>query len=295
MLKEEEMTFQIITDSTADLSTEYLESHQVKVIGLTVTVGEKSYETIGEGALTNEVLLEAIKNGESVQTSQINSGQFLELFKTYVDKGEEILYIAFSSGLSGTYQSSVIAREMLIEENPDAKITVVDSLAAASGEGFLVEEVVKLRDSGKTLSETLEVLETLIKRMTSLFVVDDLNHLARGGRIPKAVALVGTMANIKPLLDVNSEGKLQQLTKVRGKKKALNQMINDTLDNIDKDYPRIVIGYSGSDDTAKEVKESLLEKAELKAVDIRPLSPTIVAHTGEGTIAIFSVGRKDRE
>lgn len=289
------MTFQIITDSTADLSRAYLEEHQITVLGMTVTIGNESYETIGESPISNDILLNAMKNGEQVQTSQINSGQFLEVFKKFAEKGEEVLYLAFSSGLSGTYQSALIAQEMILENNPNAKITVVDTLAAASGEGFLVEEVVKLRDSGKSLSSTLEILSVLIKRMTSLIMVDDLHHLARGGRIPKAVALVGTMANIKPLLDVDSQGKLRQLTKVRGKKKAFNHMIAETLSNIDENYPRIIVGYSGAEETAREIRASLLEKGTVKEIDVRPLSPTIVTHTGEGTIAIFSIGKKERE
>lgn len=289
------MTFQIMTDSTADLSQSYLKEHHIAHLGMTVNIGDQTYETIGEKALDNSTLLEAIKKGQTVQTSQVNSGQFLEVFKKFALADEELVYLAFSSGLSGTYQSAVIAREMLLEEFPEAKITVVDTLAAASGEGFLVEEMVKLRDAGKTLDESLKVLNELIQRLESRFMVDDLNHLARGGRIPKAVALVGTMANIKPLLDVDPEGKLRQVTKVRGKKKAIHQMIEKTLTEMDSAYPHLIISYSGTDETAQEIKTQILEESPQIAVDIRPLSPTIVTHTGEGTIAIFSVAKEYRK
>lgn len=200
------MTFRIITDSTADLSEDYVQKNDIAVLGMTVTIGDESYPTVGENCLDNDRLLREIKLGKAVQTSQINSGQFTELFKNYVKKNpeQEMVYLAFSSGLSGTYQSAVIARDMVLEEHPETKITVVDTLAAASGEGFLVQEMVKLRDSGKSLPEALDVLGNLILRLNSLFMVDDLNHLARGGRIPKAVAMVGTMANIKPLLTVDT-------------------------------------------------------------------------------------------
>ncbi len=289
------MTFKIITDSTADLSSDYLAAHDISVLGMTVRIGDMTYETIGEQRLDNSLLLSEIKKGKSVQTSQINSGQFAELFKTFVEKNEELLYLAFSSGLSGTYQSAVIARDMVLEDYPAAKITVVDTLAAASGEGFLVEEVVKLRDAGQSLSEVLTILSDLILRLSSQFMVDDLNHLARGGRIPKAVALVGTMANIKPLLDVDTEGKLRQVTKARGKKKAINMMIDKTLDKIDNHYPRIIVAYSGSDETAQQIKKQIIEKGLVNDVDVRPLSPTIVTHTGDGTIAIFSIGKEKRQ
>lgn len=262
---------------------------------MTVTVGNQTYETIGEEALDNSTLLTAIKKGATVHTSQINSGQFLEVFKKYALAEEDLLYLAFSSGLSGTYQSALIAQNMILEEFPNAKITVIDTLAAASGEGFIVEEAVKLRDAGKSLTETLKVLSDIIPRLQSRFMVDDLNHLARGGRIPKAVALVGTMANIKPLLDVDPAGKLRQVTKVRGKKKAINQMLEKTLEEMDTAYPRLVISYSGTDEVAQEIKKQAMQKNGISDVDVRPLSPTIVTHTGDGTIAIFSISRQSRE
>lgn len=289
------MTFRIVTDSTADLSEDYLQKYDIAVLGMTVTIGEQTYPTIGENSLSNEHLLREIKAGKTVQTSQINSGQFSELFKKFISQNpeEEIVYLAFSSGLSGTYQSAVIAREMVLEEYPQAKITVVDTLAAASGEGFLVQEMVELRESGKSLTEALLIFEELILRLKSLFMVDDLNHLARGGRIPKAVAMVGTMANIKPLLTVDSEGKLTQLTKVRGKKKAIKSLVDMTLEEMDPDYSRVIVAYSGSEATAQEVKELFLAQ-HVDKVDIRPLSPTIVTHTGSGTLAIFSIAKKNR-
>lgn len=289
------MTFQIMTDSTSDLSQYYLKKNHIEILGMTVTVGNQTYETIGEEALDNSTLLSAIKKGATVHTSQINSGQFLEVFKKYALAEEELLYLAFSSGLSGTYQSALIAQNMILEEFPNAKITVIDTLAAASGEGFIVEETVKLRDAGKSLTETLTVLSDIIPRLQSRFMVDDLNHLARGGRIPKAVALVGTMANIKPLLDVDPAGKLRQVTKVRGKKKAINQMLEKTLEEMDTAYPRLVISYSGTDEVAQEIKKQAMQKNGISDVDVRPLSPTIVTHTGDGTIAIFSISRQSRE
>lgn len=290
------MTLKIITDSTADLDANYLSAHDITVLGMTVMIGEKAYETIGKHPLDNATLISEMRKGKVVQTSQINLGEFSEVFESFARKGTQVLYLAFSSGLSGTYQTALIAQKMVLEKNPDADITVIDTLAAASGEGLLVEEVVKLRDAGKSLNEILTILSDMIPRLSSQFMVDDLNHLARGGRIPKAVALVGTMANIKPLLDVDAQGKLRQLSKVRGKKKAVNALIEKTLENMDSKYPRLIIAYAGSSyQTAVDIKQNLLQNNRINEIDIRPLGPTIVTHSGDGTLAVFSIANKKRQ
>ncbi|MCL2681276.1 MAG: DegV family protein [Streptococcaceae bacterium] len=289
------MTFKIITDSTADLSKEFIEANNITVLGMTITVGEAVYQTIGDQAITNDTLLSEMNKGQKATTSQINSGQFQEAFQSLITDDSELVYLGFSSGLSGTLQSAIIARDMILEENANAKIYLVDTLAAASGEGLLVEEAVKYSQSGKSAKETTEYIETLSKKLNSLFMVDDLNHLAKGGRIPKAVAVVGTMANIKPLMDVDTEGKLRSNAKVRGSKKALKALMDRTLEERDSNYSRIILSYSGSDQTVNEVKKELLDKESNLDISIRPLSPTIVSHTGSGTFAIFSIAKENRK
>lgn len=287
-------TFKLITDSTADLSPEYIEAKDILELGMTITLDGVDYPTTGKDRLTNEILLEGLAKGKLATTSQINSGTFQTAFTELVKEGREVLYIAFSSGLSGTYQSANIAREMVLEDYPTAKITVVDSLAAASGEGFLVEEAVKLQEAGKSVAEIIAVIEDLKSRLQSWFMVDDLPQLARGGRISKTAATLGTLASIKPLLDVDAEGKLRAVSKVRGKKKAINNLIDSTLSELDSDYPRVIIGYSGDQEEAQKVKESFEVTGQVNEVVIRPLSPTIVTHTGSGTIAIFTIGKQAR-
>lgn len=289
------MTFKILTDSTSDLELSFTKAHEIQVLDLTVTVGNQVYTTFGEGSLKPDELLQMMQSGQSVQTSQINSGAFADTFKKYAEKSEDVLYIGFSSGLSGTFQSAVIGREMVLETFPDAKIILVDSLAAASGEGILVEQAVLLRDEGLQIDQVAMLIETLKMRVSSQFMVEDLNHLARGGRIPKAAALVGTMANIKPLLDVDAKGKLRQVSKVRGKKKAIKHLIDQTMSALDLQYPKIVIGYSGEIGTALEIKTQILENSSVQEVEIRPIGSTIVTHTGKNTLAIFSISQKVRK
>lgn len=288
------MTYKIITDSTTDLSDAYIAAHDVVMLGLTVTLDETTYQTVGLDRLTSDVLLEKMAAGAKPVTSQINVGQFSEIFKSVIQSGNDVLYLGFSSGLSGTYQSAEMAKQLVLDEIPSARITTVDTLAAASGEGYLVKETVKLRDNGASLDEVVAAMQDLIPRLRSWVMADDLYHLARGGRISKTAATVGTLVNIKPIIDVDPEGQLRQVGKIRGKKKALKTLVANTLTDFDPAYPHVMIGYSGEPDVAEEVKAELLQSDLITEVTLTPLGPTIATHTGKGTIAIFSIGRTQR-
>ncbi|MGO2925902.1 DegV family protein [Lactococcus laudensis] len=288
------MTYKIITDSTTDLSDAYIAAHDVVMLGLTVTLDETTYQTVGLDRLTSDVLLEKMAAGAKPVTSQINVGQFSEIFKSVIQSGNDVLYLGFSSGLSGTYQSAEMAKQLVLDEIPSARITTVDTLAAASGEGYLVKETVKLRDNGASLDEVVAAMQDLIPRLRSWVMADDLYHLARGGRISKTAATVGTLVNIKPIIDVGPEGQLRQVGKIRGKKKALKTLVANTLTDFDPAYPHVMIGYSGEPDVAEEVKAELLQSDLITEVTLTPLGPTIATHTGKGTIAIFSIGRTQR-
>ena len=247
------MTYKIITDSTTDLSDAYMAAHDVVMLGLTVTLDETTYQTVGLDRLTSDVLLEKMAAGAKPVTSQINVGQFSETFKSVIHSGNDVLYLGFSSGLSGTYQSAEMAKQLVLDEIPSARITTVDTLAAASGEGYLVKEAVKLRDNGASLDEVVVAMQDLIQRLRSWVMADDLYHLARGGRISKTAATVGTLVNIKPIIDVDPEGQLRQVGKIRGKKKALKTLVTNTLTDFDPAYPHVMVGYSGEPDVAEEV------------------------------------------
>ncbi len=279
------MTYKIITDSTTDLSDAYIAAHDVVMLGLTVTLDETTYQTVGLDRLTSDVLLEKMAAGAKPVTSQINVGQFSEIFKSVIQSGNDVLYLGFSSGLSGTYQSAEMAKQLVLDEIPSARITTVDTLAAASGEGYLVKEAVKLRDNGASLDEVVAAMQDLIPRLRSWVMADDLYHLARGGRISKTAATVGTLVNIKPIIDVDPEGQLRQVGKIRGKKKALKTLVANTLTDFDPAYPHVMIGYSGEPDVAEEVKAELLQSDLITEVTLTPLGPTI---------AIFSIGRTQR-
>ncbi|MCJ1994200.1 DegV family protein [Lactococcus piscium] len=288
------MTYKIVTDSTTDLSEAYAKAHDIIMLGLTVTIADITYETVGPNRLASDFLLSKMAEGATPVTSQINVGQFLAAFKSVVLAGDEVLYIGFSSGLSGTVQSAKMTKEMLLDEIPTAKITIFDTLAAASGEGYLVREAVKLRDQGKLITDLVKSLRDISPRLRSWVMADDLFHLARGGRISRTAATVGTIVNIKPIIDVDPEGKLRQVGKIRGKKKAINLLIEKTLDGLDDQFPQVLIGYSGSSDVAASVKATLLTSKLVQEVILTPLGPTIATHTGIGTLAVFSIGKTKR-
>lgn len=286
------MTFKILTDSTADLLPEWIQDKEILVLGLTVQIEGETYETVGSERLTSPVLLEKMRTGSQPTTSQINVGQFEEVFRQAAQAGDELLYIAFSSVLSGTCQSAVMAREIVLEDYPQAKIEIVDTKAASAGEGYLVMQAQAIREAGGSLEEAKTKVEELAPRLRTLFLVDDLNHLLRGGRISKAAAFIGGLANIKPIIDIKTDGSLGTATKVRGKKKALAEFIR--LGLADLADRTVIVAYADETAPYEELKTSLLEDSRVDQVLVFPLGPVISAHVGPGTLALFSVGNQPR-
>ena len=282
------MTFKILTDSTADLPESWTQEHDVQVLGLTIQLDGPTYETVGPDKLTSEQLLDKMESGSKPTTSQINVGQFEDVFRQYAQEGTAVLYVAFASALSGTYQSAVMAREMVLEDYSEAIITILDTKAASMGEGLLVMKAVEARAAGQSLEQTADLLQSLVPRVKTYFLVDDLNHLMRGGRISKAAALMGSLVNIKPIIAVTADGSLDSVAKVRGKKKAQAEVVRMTLETISD--PRVVVAYAGEKEVAENVKEQLLASGQVTEVLILPLGPVISTHTGPGTLGLFSIG-----
>ena len=282
------MTFKILTDSTADLPESWTQEHDVQVLGLTIQLDGQTYETVGPDKLTSEQLLAKMESGSKPTTSQINVGQFEDVFRQYAQEGIAVLYVAFASALSGTYQSAVMAREIVLEDYPEAIITILDTKAASMGEGLLVMKAVEARAAGQSLEQTADLLQSLVSRVKTYFLVDDLNHLMRGGRISKAAALMGSLVNIKPIIAVTADGSLDSVAKVRGKKKAQAEVVRMTLETISE--PLVVIAYAGEKEVAENVKEQILASGQVTEVLILPLGPVISTHTGPGTLGLFSIG-----
>ena len=289
------MAFKILTDSTADLPENWALENDVQILGLTIQLDGITYETVGEKKLTSEQLLSKMEAGSQPTTSQINVGQFEDIFRGYAEIGMPVLYIAFASVLSGTYQSAVMARDMVLEDFPEAVIRIIDTKAASMGEGILVMKAVEAKAAGQSLEQVVALIKSLVPKVKTYFLVDDLNHLMRGGRISKTAALMGSLVNIKPVIAVKGDGRLDSVAKVRGKKKAQIEVVRMTLEDIAD--PRVVIAYAGADsqEVAQVLKEQLLMSEQINDVLVLPLGPVIATHTGPGTLGLFSIAHENQD
>ena len=281
----------ITTDNNSDLPEEYLKDHGVGCMYLSYSMDGKNY-THGN-FLPEHEFYEAMRNGSMPTTAQVNPENAKALLEPYLKEGKDILHIAFSSGLSGTYNSSRIAAEELMEEYPDRKIIVVDSLSASLGQGLLVWLAQQKKELGQTLEDVVDWVEKNKLKMVHLFTVDDLNHLYRGGRVSRTTAIVGSMLNIKPVLHVDNEGKLTAIGKVRGRKKALQELVklmDEKIGSFGADCDTIFISHGDCEQDAQYVAAKVKEKYNIKNIIINQVSATIGAHSGPGTMALFFVG-----
>ena len=281
----------ITTDNNSDLPEEYLKDHGVGCMYLSYSMDGKNY-THGN-FLPEHEFYEAMRNGSMPTTAQVNPENAKALLEPYLKEGKDILHIAFSSALSGTYNSTRIAADELQEEYPDRKIIVVDSLSASLGQGLLVWLAQQKKELGQTLEDVVDWVEKNKLKMVHLFTVDDLNHLYRGGRVSRTTAIVGSMLNIKPVLHVDNEGKLTAIGKVRGRKKALQELVklmDEKIGSFGADCDTIFISHGDCEQDAQYVAAKVKEKYNIKNIVINQVGATIGAHSGPGTMALFFVG-----
>ena len=284
--------FVITADSTVDLPKAFLEEKQVPVVSLSYIIDGATYRD-GEG-LTSKEFYDKIREGAMPTTSQVNPEQARDLFEPILKGGTDILHIAFTSGLSGTYNSCRIAAEELSEEYPDRKIIVVDSLCAASGGGMLLYKALELKEQGKSFDEIVTWVEENKLHVCHDVTVDDLFHLHRGGRVSKASAVVGTIIKIKPIIHVNDEGKLIVIGKERGRRKALQTLVErmeEKSQGFENDIVMITHGDALED--AEYVKGLIQDKFGITNIMINPLGTVIGSHTGPGVIALFYMGNRN--
>ena len=281
--------FKIITDSGCDFTLVELEQMNVGRAPLSVLFKGVLHEDFATDA-ERKVLYDGVREGEMPTTSAVNPDGWATMMKSALEEGKDVLCLCFSSGLSTTYQSAVIAAEELKEEYPDRSIRVVDTLCAALGQGLLVWHACKHRDAGESLDEVTAWLEENKLKICHWVTVEDLNHLKRGGRVSAATAMVGTMLNIKPIIHVSDEGKLVSVAKARGRKAAIEYITKKVADATDKDM--VFVGHGDCPEDAEICAKILKEKYGVKNVHIGYVGAVIGAHTGPGVLVTFFLGEK---
>jgi DegV family protein with EDD domain len=282
--------YQIITDSGADLPMNMLSQLDVKLVSLSLLFrGQTLADSVTDETKT---FYEAMRAGESTSTSAVNPDGWANVIEPVLQEGKDALIIAFSSGLSTTYQSAVIAADELKEKYPERNIRVVDSLCASLGQGLLVWYACRKRDAGMELNELADWVETTKWNLCHWFTVDDLKYLKRGGRISAATALVGTMLNIKPVLHVDDGGHLVSVSKVRGRKTSIEALAQqmEKLGFADQNDAAFICHGDCLED-AQHLAKIIKERCGVKEVFIGYTGAVIGSHSGPGTLALFFLGQ----
>lgn len=288
------MSFEIITDSSANLSRSMIQDLGVRVMSLSLFFGEEEQKSFQEDTdFDYKAFYDRLRNKEHAKTSLINVERFTEQYETYLKEGKDILNIVMSSGISGTFQSAKIAADTLREQYPERQIIVIDSLSASVGQGLLVYYAAKMRDEGKSIEETADWIYKNRLNMVHQFTVDDLFFLKRGGRLSGGVAIIGTILQIKPVLHVDNEGHLIAQEKVNGRKKSINRMVEIFKENaIDPENQVVAICHGDCSQDAEYLEKKVREAVNVKDVIVNPLDPVLGAHAGPGTVALFYLGKQ---
>ena len=283
------MSYQIITDSCCDFTKEMYEKLGLAVVPLMVNFRGQTFPDRNDESLKD--MYAGLRAGEVATTSAANPGQWQELMEPYLQKGEDLLVLVFSSGLSTTYQSASMAADELRTMYPDRTISVVDSLCASLGEGLLAYYACKKRDEGMPLRELTQWLLDNRLHLCHWFTVDDLMYLKRGGRVSAATAIVGTMLSIKPVLHVDNEGHLINVGKARGRKASIQAMAKKVAElGAGFDNSTMFISHGDCPEDAEYLAGLLKEQYGAKEVYINYVGAVIGSHSGPGTLALFFMG-----
>lgn len=288
------MTFELITDSCANLTEEQIEELDLHIVSMLFTIGGEECVSYIKGQHTDlKQFYDRMRQKEKVTTSQVNSETFIDMMEPMLQVGKDVLYIAFSSALSGTCQAANIAAETLREKYPERKIMVVDSLAASMGEGLLVYYAAQMRLEGKSIDEVAAWVIDNRLRLCHWFTVDDLFFLHRGGRVSSASAVLGTMLGVKPVLHVDDEGRLILVGKTRGRKKSLDQLVEHMVQTVENPQEQVIfISHGDAPEDAAYIERLIREKFQIKDITINYIDPVIGGHSGPGTVALFFLGSK---
>lgn len=284
----------ITCSSTADLPTEFAKEHNITVLPYQFFMDGKEYYDDQGVSISTHDFYEKVRAGSMPTTSMVNAERYVAFFTPFLEAGQDVLHLEFSSGLSGSFDNAVMVAEQLMQKYPERTVKVVDSLSASRGYGLFVHLVTLKKEEGATLEEAYTYAEELKWKITHWFAVESLEHLRRGGRVSRASAFLGTMLNIKPVLAFNNEGKIIPVEKIRGRKKSLIEMVNKMEEDIDNPDGQIVyIGHGDAPEEAEYVAGLIRERfPTIKETLINYTGPVIGTHSGPGTVNIHYVGKQ---
>jgi len=283
--------FVITTESNCDLPKSYIDEHQIGVIPHYYTVDEEMYGE--EKVLTNKEFYDEMRAKKKVATMASNPAVILDQFTEYAKAGKDILHISFSSALSSGCNNIINGANEVMEEYPDTKIIVIDTLSVSMCEGMMIMKAVEMRAAGKSIDETAEWIQANVSKLCAVFTVDDLEYLYRGGRVSRSSMVLGTMINIKPILHVNDEGKLVALDKVRGRKKSLSTILDimeKKIGSCRDSQIMVTVVHGDCEEEAQTFANMVKERFGFEEVLIGEIGPSIGAHSGPGTIGVLFLG-----
>lgn len=288
------MGYRIVTDSSANLTDEQISEYGVEILSLKYYINGKEYDSYVKGVPTDYTETYTLLRQKAKITTSLVSREICDsIIRPILESGDDVLVLAFSSGLSGTYQNIENAAKDYREEFPERKIRVVDTLCASLGEGLAVHYAVKLKNAGKTLDEVADWVEENKLHICHLFTIDDLFFLKRGGRLSGSGAMLGTLLGIKPMLHTADDGKLYVTGKVRGRKAAVESLIKsvgERSENIEDQ--EVFVVHGDCEEEAKYIASQIKKRYKVKKVVYNYIDPVIAAHAGPGTLSVFFMGQK---
>ena len=288
------MNYKIVTDSTCELTADLVKQLDIRVLPVIVTLGDKQF--LDNVDITSKQVFEDMKKGEIYKTSQIPLNTYIDVFSHYAKENIPVINVVMSSGISSSYETSVIAVNMVKEEYKDARIYTVDSKCCSVEMGIAVKYMAMAAQNGKSYEEILKVLEFCKTNTGVLFTVSDLKYLSRGGRLSKASAFIGNMLNIKPILSVTEDGRLEVIDKVRSSKKVFQYIV----DKVRRDIPKeelekaeMIISYADNEEIAIGMKQEIVNSIgmERDKVSLQDIGPCIGVHTGPDSLYVFYLKR----
>ena len=283
----------IITDTSADIPASVLDKGQIHLIPMVYQLNGEEHPHKDPGSWDSKAFYDQLRNGGTGSTSQISPAVYTDYFEPFLKEGKDILYISLSGGLTSTWQSSHLAATDLMEEYPERKIIVIDTLCACLGEALLLYYVLKQKENGATIEEAAKWAEENKLHICHDVTVDDLNHLHRGGRVSKTSAVLGTMVQIKPIIIMDDNGCLKVVGKERGRKKSLNKIVDMAAKQAEGyENEIIMITHGDCPEDAEYVAKRVQEKMGIQNIYINNIGTVIGGHTGPGVVAVFCMGDK---